>query len=346
MIHPQDLLELRASGQGSPKYLVLKDYLLGRIASNQLRPGDLLPTEQVLAESLGVARNTVRQALGDLAKQGLIQRVRGRGTFVCDPSPNMIASTTAAARATQVEQPQLPAKNKFGEFALVVGNLEEQYVQTLLRGFEEQAKARRGQVVICTTNEDVGKQADVFLQLLDRGVGGVALWPTVGEDTPPYHIRHLQKQGVPVVLCHRPVEGARAPLVWVSYAEIGRRAGEAFLHYGHRRAAMFVTCMSLASRQYEESLRQSMETGGGTLPAEFTYYGGHWDPSLQEPAICAALERMISAPDPPTAVLVGFYSTAEIIYLCAQRLGLDVPKDLSIITVGGVGRGGARARRF
>ena len=78
MIHPKDLLELRTSGHGSAKYVVLKDYLLGRIASNELRPGDLLPTEQVLAESLGVAHNTVRQALGDLAKQGLIRRARSR----------------------------------------------------------------------------------------------------------------------------------------------------------------------------------------------------------------------------------------------------------------------------
>ena len=142
MIHPQDLLELRVSRQGSPKYLVLRDYLLGRIAANQLRPGDLLPTEQVLAESLGVARNTVRQALGDLAEQGLIQRVRGRGTFVCDPPSNLTPSGTSAttARAKPGEQPKLHSTNKLGEFALVVGKLEEQYVQTLLRGFEQQAK--------------------------------------------------------------------------------------------------------------------------------------------------------------------------------------------------------------
>ena len=54
---------------------------------------------------------------------------------------------------------------------------------------------------------------------------------------------------------------------------------------------MFVARMSLASRQYEQSLRQAMEQGGGSLPAEFTYYGTHWDDAVQEPAIYAALER-------------------------------------------------------
>jgi LacI family transcriptional regulator len=67
---------------------------------------------------------------------------------------------------------------------------------------------------------------------------------------------------------------------------------------------------------------------------------------LQEPAISAALERMLSAPDRPTAIMVGFHSAAEIIYLCAQRLGLRVPDDLSIITVGDVRREGAIARRL
>ena len=56
----------------------------------------------------------------------------------------------------------------------------------------------------------------------------------------------------------------------------------------------------------------------------------------------------MSSPDPPTAILAGFHTTAEIVYLylCAERLGLNVPKDLSIVTVGDVPRRGAIARRL
>ncbi len=52
------------------------------------RPGDRLDAERVLAEGLGVSLPTVREALGSLADQGLIERRHGSGTYVLDPNAN------------------------------------------------------------------------------------------------------------------------------------------------------------------------------------------------------------------------------------------------------------------
>lgn len=41
-----------------------------------------LPGESTLADDYGVARNTVRKAIADLAARGLVRVVQGRGTFV------------------------------------------------------------------------------------------------------------------------------------------------------------------------------------------------------------------------------------------------------------------------
>jgi GntR family transcriptional regulator len=46
---------------------------------------DRLPAESELARSLGVSRMTVRQAITPLVAEGLLQRVRGRGTYVTHP---------------------------------------------------------------------------------------------------------------------------------------------------------------------------------------------------------------------------------------------------------------------
>jgi GntR family transcriptional regulator len=51
----------------------------------ELRPGDLLPSERVLAQRLGVARMTVRQELDRLVLDGLVTRRHGQGTFVAEP---------------------------------------------------------------------------------------------------------------------------------------------------------------------------------------------------------------------------------------------------------------------
>src|SRR5882757_1953900 len=45
------------------------------------RPGEALPSERSLSESLGVSRPTLRAALDDLARDGLVVREQGRGTF-------------------------------------------------------------------------------------------------------------------------------------------------------------------------------------------------------------------------------------------------------------------------
>ena len=214
MIHPQDLLELRASGQGAPKYLVLKDYLLGCIAANQLRSGDLLPTEQVLAESLGVAQHRAA-SLGGSGRAGADStRPRPRHLRLRSAvQPHAVRRLRPLPREPpRASNPSCLRPTNSGSLPWWSASWRSSTCRPCCVALRNRPRPRRGQVVICSTNEDVGQQADVLLQLLDRGIGGVALWPTVGEDTPAYHVRQLQQQGVPVVLCHRPVEGGASSL--------------------------------------------------------------------------------------------------------------------------------------
>jgi GntR family transcriptional regulator len=69
-------------GSSVPAYAQIEDQLAARIASGELAAGERLPPERELAESLGVSRMTVRQALTSLASRGLVERGVGRGTFV------------------------------------------------------------------------------------------------------------------------------------------------------------------------------------------------------------------------------------------------------------------------
>ncbi len=69
----------------APLYLQLKQWLSTRIVSGELPPGTQLPGDHELSERLGVSRGVVRQALSELRHDGLIERERGRGTFVSQP---------------------------------------------------------------------------------------------------------------------------------------------------------------------------------------------------------------------------------------------------------------------
>jgi GntR family transcriptional regulator len=48
---------------------------------NSRQPGDVLPSERNLSEELGVSRPTLRAAMSDLERDGLLVREHGRGTF-------------------------------------------------------------------------------------------------------------------------------------------------------------------------------------------------------------------------------------------------------------------------
>ncbi len=56
------------------------------ISSGEWKPGDKIPAETELAETMGVSRVSIRAALQKLSSLGLIERKQGRGTIVCDLS--------------------------------------------------------------------------------------------------------------------------------------------------------------------------------------------------------------------------------------------------------------------
>lgn len=67
---------------GIPLYRQVSGLLLRRLESGEWSLGDQIPTIHQFMDEYGVSRVTMRQALAHLESDGLVQRGRGRGTFV------------------------------------------------------------------------------------------------------------------------------------------------------------------------------------------------------------------------------------------------------------------------
>ena len=115
-----------------PYYVQLKEALEDHIEAGGWKPGDRIPGEPELCQIFGVSRTVVRQALKEMAYEGLVVRQRGRGTFVAQPkisSRSLVQSLEGfyqdmAERGLKVvnqvlEQTMLPADPKVAAYLRV-----------------------------------------------------------------------------------------------------------------------------------------------------------------------------------------------------------------------------------
>ncbi len=82
-----------------PQYLRIADELRAKLLS--MPSGAPFETEQALTEAYGVSRGTVRQALALLEREGLLVRIRGRGSFRAFPEDSP-AHLEIAERLAQI----------------------------------------------------------------------------------------------------------------------------------------------------------------------------------------------------------------------------------------------------
>lgn len=76
-----------------PLYNQLKELLRTQILDGTYPAESRMPSESELGDQFQVSRITVRQALGDLQKEGLIFKIHGKGTFVAKPKAFQNVST-------------------------------------------------------------------------------------------------------------------------------------------------------------------------------------------------------------------------------------------------------------
>lgn len=66
-------------------YMLIMEQIEDLIDEENLKPGDRLPSERKIANSLSVSRTSVRQAITALAERGLLTIQQGSGAYIADP---------------------------------------------------------------------------------------------------------------------------------------------------------------------------------------------------------------------------------------------------------------------
>lgn len=122
MVYEDEKLSYR-----TPIYLQLREIIRNRIEEGEYLPGTAIPSENKLAETYGINRLTVRNAVDTLVNEGVLQRVQGKGVFVVgdkyeenlEEHGGFVSIMSSGSKRVSVkEQSKVyrPAGNKFANY--------------------------------------------------------------------------------------------------------------------------------------------------------------------------------------------------------------------------------------
>lgn len=106
------------------KYLTIYHELVKKIQSNQWPESTKLPSENELTEKYATSRETIRKALNQLAQDGYIQKIRGKGSVVIDINKFDFPVSGIVSFKELATNLQLPTNTIVNELAIVEADQE------------------------------------------------------------------------------------------------------------------------------------------------------------------------------------------------------------------------------
>lgn len=140
-----------------PLYQQVKEYLRNDIMQGKWAVGDCLPGELDLSQQFNVSRFTIRQALLELTREGLLYRQAGKGTFIKSLGP------------TQEIRRINKGKKQIG---FVLPYIADAHTGGILKGAEREA-AENGYRIIFVNSQGTADEWSLLDELYHEGVDGV-----------------------------------------------------------------------------------------------------------------------------------------------------------------------------
>ena len=79
-----------SNSSGTPIYEQIREQIKNKIVSNELKTGQLLPSIRALAKDLRISVITTKNAYEELEKEGYVQTIPGKGTYVANKNIELI----------------------------------------------------------------------------------------------------------------------------------------------------------------------------------------------------------------------------------------------------------------
>ncbi|TCP21336.1 GntR family transcriptional regulator of arabinose operon [Scopulibacillus darangshiensis] len=307
-----------------PLYVQIQEYIKNLIAQQTLEPNEKIPTEKDLMKQFNVSRITVANALGEMAKEGWIYRVPGRGSFV---NGDHIKTEIINEPEKKVMKRPVRSINLIG---LIIPSLEDFFAIRIIQGIREALEKYNYHLAIVITDNSKEKEEEVILQLIDKGAKGLIIFP-VDAETYNEEILALKMNKFPFVLIDRYLPGIETHFV-SSDSYLGAELAVNHLwKLGHRNIAICsdspLPTMSVSDRisGYMETLRKKEALINPSLIR--TEFNVDYTKIDEKDPLYRYLKSNVA-----TAIITLNARLGLYIKSIALKIGLKVPEDLSIVT--------------
>ncbi len=117
------------STQNIPVYIQIHNKIKKEIENGKWKVGDRLPSERELAQLFGVSRMTLRQAIQNLADEGILDRKIGSGTYVANKKVQEKMSGTTSFTAIMLSQNRQPSSKTISFYEANPSSSESEKLQ-------------------------------------------------------------------------------------------------------------------------------------------------------------------------------------------------------------------------
>jgi len=298
------------------KFARIRDVLMEEIARNRGVGQSVLPGECKLARRFKVARETVRKAIAELERKGLVQRKKGSGTFITRQGRRrsgligLLIPDVSSARIFRTFVSEISRLAHLNGYEVVVRDLPAGPVA------ETRPMVRR-----------------IARELAVQQVEGVIFRPLIDEQLSAANreiVRIFKNTETPVVLMDSDVVSppgrSECDLVAVDNVSAGRRIAEHLLERGRRKVAFMMNGTVL---RHNDNWRNRLFGVAGELALRNVADAVR--PLDFKPDCLPELRRLYRSSFRPDAIVCGNDETAVQLVESLLAIGKRIPDDVAIV---------------
>lgn len=224
-----------------PKYQKVIDWVKSNIENGTLKAGDRLMSEMEMSEFFGLSRQTIRHATGELVNRGILNRVKGSGTYIGEGAfvPGSPEGSESGEQPSGGAFRRPDVKRKKTMNIAVVSTFYESYIfPDTLKGIERVLSKNGYSMQVSFTDNRMYREKAILKTILEKdNVDGLIVEPAKSA-LPNLNVgyyRELMKRNIPVLFFNACYPDLAAPCVRIDDTGIAYKATKILLEAGHRK---------------------------------------------------------------------------------------------------------------